>query len=77
VYLSLDRNLVDGDKVIRSSYFSAYCDGGHGCHSPVLHGDHHCDVVWWSEPSGAARDVVDVVWWLELGGAAQDMVNMV
>jgi len=45
VYLSLDRNLVDGDKVVRSSYFSACCDGGRGCHSAVLRGDHHCDVV--------------------------------
>ena len=62
MYLSLDRNLVDGDKVVRSSYFSACCDGGHGCHGAVLHGDHHCDVVWWSR-------------WSELGGAAWDMVD--
>ena len=61
MYLSLDRNLVDGDKVVRSSYFSACCDGGRGCHSAVLRGDHHCDVVWWSKLGGAARDVVDVV----------------
>ena len=89
----MDRNLVDGDKVVRSSYFSACCDGGRGCHSAVLRGDHHCDVVWWSrwsELGRAARDVVDVVWWSELegaardvvwwsklGGAAQDMVDMV
>ena len=25
--------------------FSACCDGGRGCHSAVLRGDHHCDVV--------------------------------
>ena len=64
MYLSLDRNLVDGDKVVRSSCFSACCDGGRDCHSAVLRGDHHCDVVWWSmwsELSGATRDVVDVV----------------
>ena len=64
MYLSLDRNLVDGDKVVRSSCFSACCDGGRGCHSVVLRGDHHCDVVWWSrwsELDRAARDVVDVV----------------
>ena len=64
MYLSLDRNLVDGDKVVRSLYFSACCDGGRGCHSVVLRGDHHCDMVWWSrwsELGGAALDVVDVV----------------
>ena len=80
MYLSLDRNLVDGDKVIRSSYFSACCDGGRGCHSAILRGDHHCDMVWWSrwsELGGAAQDVVDVVWWLELGGAARDVVDVV
>ena len=46
--------------------------------SDPLRGDHHCDVVWWSELGGAARDVVDVVWWSrwsELGRAAQDMVD--
>ena len=62
--LIFDRNLVDGDKVIRSSCFSACCDGGRSCHSAVLHGNHHCDVVWWlrwSELGGAARDVVGVV----------------
>ena len=62
--LIFDRNLVDGDKVVRSSYFLACCDGGRGCHSAVLRGDHHCDVVWWSrwsELGEAARDVVDVV----------------
>ena len=79
--LIFDRNLVDGDKVVRSSYFSACCDGGRGCHSAVLRGDHHCDVVWWSrwsELGGAARYVVDVVWWLrwsELDGAARDVVD--
>ena len=75
MYLSLVRNLVDGGKVVRSSCFSACCDGGRGCHSAVLRGDHHCDVVWWSrwsELGGATRDVVDVVWWSrwsELGGS--------
>ena len=44
--LIFDRNLVDGDKVVRSSYFSACCDGGHGCHSAVLRGDHHCGSTW-------------------------------
>ena len=52
--LIFDRNLVDGDKVVRSSCFSACCDGGRGCHSAVLRGDHHCDVVWWSELGGTA-----------------------
>ena len=81
MYLSLDRNLVDGDKVVRSSYFLACSDGGRSCHSAVLHGDHHCNVVWWSrwsELGGAARDVVDVVWWSmwsELGRATRDMVR--
>ena len=77
MYLSLDRNLVGGDEVVRSSSFLACCDGGRGCHSAVLRGDHHCDVVWWSrwsELGGAARDVVDVVWWSELGRAARDVV---
>ena len=46
--LIFDRNLVGGDEVVRSSSFSACCDGGRDCHSAVLHGDHHCDVVWWS-----------------------------
>ena len=69
--LIFDRNLVGGDEVVRSSSFSTYCDGGRGCHSTVLHGDHHCDVVWWSELGGAARDVV---WWSELGGATRDVV---
>ena len=75
MYLSLDRNLVDGDEVVQSSSFPA-CrhDDGRGCRSAVLRGDHHCDVVWWSELGGAARDVV---WWLELGGAARDMVDVV
>ena len=79
----MDRNLVDGDKVVRSSYFSACCDGGHGCHSAALRGDHHRDVVWWSrwsELSRASRDVVDVVWWSrwsELGRAARDVVDVV
>ena len=62
--LIFDRNLVGGDEVVRSSSFSACCDGGRGCRSAVLHGDHHCDVVlWsrWSELGRAARDVVDVV----------------
>ena len=61
--LIFDKNLVDGDEVVRSSSFSACCDGGRGCHSAVLRGDHHCDVVWqsmWSELGGAAQDVVDV-----------------
>ena len=77
MYLSLDRNLVGGDEVVRSSYFSACCDGGRGCHSAVLRGDYHCDLVWWSrwsELGGAARDVV---WWSELGGAARDVVDVV
>ena len=74
MYLSLDRNLVGGDEVVRSSSFPA-CrhDGGRGCRSAILRGDHHCDVVWWSmwsELGGAAQDVVDVVWWSELGRAA-------
>ena len=80
MYLSLDRNLVGGDEVVRSSSFLACCDGGRGYHSAVLHGDHHCDMVWWSrwlELGGAARDVVDVVWWSELGGAARDVVDVV
>jgi hypothetical protein len=83
VYLSLDRNLVDGDKVVLSSYFSACSDGGRSCHSAVLRGDHHYDVLWWSrwsELGGAARDVVDVVrWsrWSDLGGAARDVVDVV
>ena len=46
--LIFDRNLVGGDEVVRSSSFSACCDGGRGCHSAVLRGDHHCDMVWWS-----------------------------
>ena len=80
MYLSLDRNLVGGDEVVRCSSFSACCDGSRGCHSAILRGDHHCDVVWWSkwsELGGAARDVVNVVWWSrwsELGGAARDVV---
>ena len=80
MYLSLDRNLIGGDEVVRSSSFSAYRDGGRGCHSAVLHGDHHYDVVWWSrwsELGGAARDMVDVVWWSELGRAARDVVDVV
>ena len=64
MYLSLDRNLVGGDEVIRSSSFpTCHHDDGHGCCSAVLRGDHHCDVVWWStwsELSGATRDVVDM-----------------
>ena len=60
--LIFNRNLVGGDEVVRSSSFSA-CrhDGGRGFHSAVLRGDHYCDVVWWSEVGGAARDVVDMV----------------
>ena len=50
--LIFDRNLVGGDEVVRSSSFSACCDGGRSCHSAVLRGDHHCDVVWWSRWSG-------------------------
>jgi len=63
--LIFDRNLVGGDEVVRSSSFpTCRHDGGRGCRSAVLRGDHHCDVVWWSmwsELGGAARDVVDVV----------------
>ena len=70
MYLSLDRNLVGGDEVARSSSFpTCRHDGGRGCRSAVLRGDHHlrCGlVVWWSELGGAARDVVVVVWWSEL-----------
>ena len=91
--LIFDRNLVGGDEVVRSSSFST-CrhDCGRDYRSAVLHGDHHCDVVWWlmwSELGGAARDmvwwlelgraardVVDVVWWSELYGAAQDVVDV-
>ena len=72
MYLSLDRNLVDGDEVVRSSSFLTCRNGGRGCHSAVLCGDHHCDVVWWSrwsELGGAARDVVWWSSWSELGGA--------
>ena len=58
--LIFDRNLVGGDEVVRSSSFSACCDVGRSCHSAILRGDHHCDVVWWSELGGAARDMV---WW--------------
>ena len=79
--LIFDRNLVGGDEVVRSSSFSAcHHNGSRGCHSVVLCGDHHCDMVWWSrwsELGGAARDVVDVVWWSELGRAAQDVVDVV
>ena len=59
--LIFDRNLVGGDEVVRSSSFSACCDGGRGCHSAVLRGDHHCDVVWWSR-------------WSELGRLAQSVM---
>ena len=63
--LIFDRNLVDGDKVVRSSSFpTCRHDGGRGCRSAVLRGDHHCDVVWWlrwSELGRAAQDVDDVV----------------
>ena len=45
--------------------------------APFLCGDHHCDMVWWSELGRAARDMVDVVWWSELGGAARDVVDVV
>ena len=65
MYLSLDRKLVDGDEVVRSSSFpTCRHDDGRGCRSAVLRGDHHCDVVWWST-------------WSELGGAAQDVVDVV
>ena len=63
--LTLDRNLVGGDEVVRSSSFpTCRHDGGRGCRSAVLRGDHHRDVVWgsmWSELGRAAQDVVDVV----------------
>jgi hypothetical protein len=61
----------------------ACSDGGRGCRSAVLRGDHHLRrglVVWWSELCGAARDVVVVVWWStwsELGRAARDVVDVV
>ena len=63
--LIFDRNLIGGDEVVRSSRFST-CrhDCGRDCHSAVLRGDHHCDMVWWSrwsELGRVARDVVDVV----------------
>ena len=65
MYLSLDRNLVGGDEVVRSSSFpTCRHDCGLDCRSAVLRGDHHGDVVlWsrWSELGRAARDVVDVV----------------
>ena len=93
MYLSLDRNLVDGDKVVRSLYFSACCDGGRGCHSAVLRGDHHCDVVGWSRWSELGGVAQDMVWWSggrssaellrtwsmwsELDGAAGDVVDVV
>ena len=65
MYLSSDRNLVDGDEVVRSSSFPTCChDGGHGCRSAVLRGDHHWDVVLWSR-------------WSELGGVARGVVNVV
>ena len=53
--LIFDRNLVGGDEVVRSSSFSACCDSGRGCHSAVLRGDHHCDVVWWSGGRSSAE----------------------
>ena len=65
MYLSLDRNLVGGDEVVRSSSFpTCHHDDGSGCRSAVLRVDHHWDVVLWSRWSklgGATRDVVDVV----------------
>ena len=74
--------MVSGDEVVRSSSFSACCDGGRGCHNAVLRGDHRCDVVWWSRWSklgGAARDMVDVVWWSrwsELGDSTWSVVSV-
>ena len=46
---------------LSSSFSTCRHDCGRDCRSAVLRGDHHCDVVWWSKLSGAARDVVDVV----------------
>jgi len=46
VYLSLDKSLVGGDKIVWPSSFVTCChDGGRGCRSAVLRSDYYCD--WW------------------------------
>ena len=46
VHLSLDESLVGDDKIIWPSSFSTCChDGGRGCRSVVLRGDHYCDMT--------------------------------
>jgi hypothetical protein len=46
VHLSLDGSLVSGDKIDWPSSFSTFChDGGRGCHSVVLRGDHYYDMT--------------------------------
>jgi len=44
VYLSLDENLVGGDKIVcPSSFLTCDHDSGRGCRNTVLRGDHYCD----------------------------------
>ena len=45
VYLSLDANLVGGDKIIWPSSFLTYDRGDRGCRSVVLRGDYYCDAT--------------------------------
>jgi len=65
VYLSLVESLVGGDKIVwPSSFLSCNHDGGRGCRSVVLRGDHHCDVkvVWVSRPNSSIGSSKDHVW---------------
>ena len=79
MYLSLDRNLVDGDEVVRSSSFPTHRhDGGRGCRSAVssrrssLRRGLVVDVVGaWRSCSGRGRRGRVV------GGAARDVVDVV
>ena len=46
VYLSLDENLVGGDKIVCPSSFPTCChDSGRSCRSAVLCGDYYCDAT--------------------------------
>jgi len=46
MYLSLDANLVGGDKIIWPLSFLTRChNGDRGCLSVILHGDYYCDTT--------------------------------
>ena len=69
MYLSLDKSLVGGDKIVWPSSFLTYCHdgGGRGYRSAILHSDYYCDMVGASRPRsslGSSEDRLRAHSWM-------------